>query len=61
MMIQQQTFDLPKNEERETIAAALDMLAKKEYVDVIAFLIRRHDELTREPILKPYDQREARA
>lgn len=60
-MIQQQTFDLPDNEERETIAAVLDLLRRKEYTEAIAFLIKRHDELTAEPRLKPYDPREARA
>lgn len=60
-MITTQTFDLPENEERETIAAVLDLLQRKQYTEAIAFLIKRHDELTAEPKLKPYDQRESRA
>jgi hypothetical protein len=59
-MMQQQTFDLPDNEERETIATALEFLRRKEYTEAIAFLVRRHDELTAAPKLKPYDPRESR-
>lgn len=60
-MIQQQTFDLPNNEERETVVMVLDLLRRREYTEAIAFLIKRHDELLAEPKLKPYDQRESRA
>lgn len=59
-MIQQQTFDLPDSEERETIATALEFLRLKQYTEAITFLIKRHDELTKAPRLKPYDPREAR-
>jgi hypothetical protein len=59
-MIQQQTFDLPNNQERETIAAVLDLLRQKAYTEAIAFLIKRHDELTKEPKLRPYNPREDR-
>jgi hypothetical protein len=59
-MIQQQTFDLPENMERETVATVLELLRRKEYTEAIAFLIKRHDELTAEPQLKPYNPRESR-
>lgn len=59
-MIQQQTFDLPQNEERETVATVLDLLQRKDYTEAIAFLIKRHDELSAAPRLKPYDPRESR-
>jgi hypothetical protein len=59
-MIQQQTFDLPKNEERETVATVLELLRRKEYIEAIAFLVKRHDELTAKPKLKLYDPRESR-
>lgn len=59
-MMQQQTFDLPKNSERDTVATVLELLRRKEYTEAIAFLVRRHDELTAKPRLKPYDPRESR-
>jgi hypothetical protein len=59
-MLQQQTFDLPDNQERATVATVLDLLRRKEYTEAIAFLIKRHDELTAEPKLKLYDPRERR-
>jgi hypothetical protein len=61
-MITQQTFEYRCNdEELEVISAALDLMRQKRYIDAQAVLIARHDKLTAKPILKQYNQHEARA
>jgi len=60
-MIQTQTFEFnkAKKDEMEVIARALLLLGQKKYDEAAKVLIARHDELTREPELKLYDQRAA--
>ena len=58
-MIQTQTLEFNKNAKDEllVIAAALDLIAHKQYDEAVKVLIRRQDELTANSTLKPYDQR----
>ena len=55
-----QTFDFRDNrDELAVIAAAIDLIGKKEYTRAVEILLARHDQLTTEPKLKMYDPRAA--
>lgn len=58
-MIQTQTFEFhkEKKEELEVLSSAIDLIGKQRYQEAAEILIRRHDDLTKEPKLKLYDQR----
>ena len=58
-MIQTYTFEFNKaaKEEMSAISRALWLLGQKQYDEASKVLIARHDELTRDPELKLYDQR----
>jgi hypothetical protein len=58
-MITTQTFQVQDKAEMEAISLALDLLAQQRYQEAIEVLIRRHDLLTKEPTLIPYNQRAA--
>jgi len=61
-MIKQQTFEYRCNEdELAAIATALDLMRQKRHIEAQAVLIARHDLLTAKPLLKQYNQHEARA
>lgn len=58
-MIQTQTFEFDKGTKAElaVVSKVLDLLGKGLIDDAKQVLISRHDELTKEPVLKLYDQR----
>jgi hypothetical protein len=59
-MIKTQTFAFKDcKDELMAIATALDMIGKKQYDEACKVLIRRHDELTKAPVLMDYDHRAA--
>ena len=60
-MIQTQTFELNKTakDELAVISKVLSLISEKRYIEAEQTLIRRQDELTKEPVLKLYDQRQA--
>lgn len=61
MFVQTQTFEFnaKDKDERELIAQVLWLLGEGKYDEAKKMLILRHDQLTAEPKLKLYDQREA--
>lgn len=58
-MITTQTFEFSKTAKDEmlVISAALALIKDRRYDEATRVLIARHDELTRNPTTKPYDQR----
>lgn len=53
-MIQTQTFELPKTDEIETLAAALELLMHGNAEDATKILVARHDQLTNTLPLRLY-------
>jgi hypothetical protein len=54
-MIQTQTFEFKDTKEDiAVISYALDLLMHKRYDEATKVLIKRHDELTKKPVLKLY-------
>lgn len=61
-MIQTQTLEFVGNDdERAMLEAALSHMANHHYDAAARIMIARLDKINAKPILKPYDQREARA
>lgn len=59
-MIQTQTFDFKDcKDEIALLHAAIDLIDKKQYQQAIELMVRRCDQLTKEPKLKLYDQANA--
>lgn len=58
-MIQTQTFEFNKaaKDEMTVLARALWLIGKHQYDEAAKVLTARHDELTRDPALKLFDQR----